>query len=367
MKKKRFYSALTLLIIASFLIVTMNNCRKTNEYPVDMENLTDQTALIEKSKAMQEHVLAFKTKMEYYWDNPNLKTGGELYTADSAVLEIESLLNYDFCYTDIECTQKTFELSEVAMPLDEIEKINDLDLMQVYYDKIIDTLQAQMGRVNYSNMKLLLVDLEKTGTDSNGDAIVSVGALIGNEEPLNSPSSSETGWHYGFQVGNCDGSGNPFEGVWDAALELQITIHGSLWTAPPPGFIRRFDVVYTKEIIYPNVPEYRTDDDVEDNYLDYDIFYATNSLSGYPITSDTRCVSSDIEIPHYINSYNSIIADVRENKSIELGVTLSYINNIIEANTNYNEDYIKHLFMFQLGETWLVPVGSLEIENILMH
>ena len=112
---------------------------------------------------MQDHILDFKKRMEFYRDNPNVKSGGELYTADSAVIELERLLNFNFCYTNIECDQKTYETSEVIMPLDDLLKINDPNLMQVYYNKTIDTIQAQMGRVNYGNMKLLLVDIEVTG------------------------------------------------------------------------------------------------------------------------------------------------------------------------------------------------------------
>jgi len=123
------------------------------------------------------------------------------------------------------------------MPLDDLEKISDPKLTEVYYNKIIDTIQAQMERVDYENMILLLVDLEQTGADSNGDAIVSVGALIGNEGSISSPTTIESGWYFGFQGGNCEGSNNPYEGVWDAALELQGIIHASLWTAPPQDML----------------------------------------------------------------------------------------------------------------------------------
>ena len=364
---KKFLKTATLLIITSLVITTMNNCNKTNPGVVAVENQNDFTELIEKSKAMQEHVLTFKTKMKYYHDNPNLKSGGEKYTAPDVVLELESLINFTFCYTDIECNKKTFVTSEIIMPLDDLEKISDPKLTEVYYNKIIDTIQAQMERVDYENMILLLVDLEQTGADSNGDAIVSVGALIGNEGSISSPTTIESGWYFGFQGGNCEGSNNPYEGVWDAALELQGIIHASLWTAPPPGYVRRYNVLYTESITEPNQAKYRTDNDPEDNFLDYDIFYATNSLINYPINGDTRCVSSNVEIPHYISSYTNVLSTAREDASNEMGITLSYIECIIEGNTNIAEDYIKHYFFINFGETWLVSVGGIEIEDILNY
>jgi len=50
-----------------------------------------------------------------------------------------------------------------------------------------------------------------------------------------------------------------------------------------------------------------------------------------------------------------------------MGITLSYIECIIEGNTNIAEDYIKHYFFINFGETWLVSVGGIEIEDILNY
>ena len=308
---------------------------------------------------MQEHILGFKANMKYYHDNPNLKDGGALHTAPDAVYELESLLNFTFCHTDIECNKKTFVTSEIIMPLDEIAKINDTKLAEVYYYKIIDTIQAQMERIDYQNMKLLLVDLEQTGTDSNGDAIVSIGALIGNEGTIMIPSS-EYGWWYGFLGGTCDPNNNY---AWDAAKDLQATINSFLVPAPPPGYIRKFSVLFTKEIFTPNIPLYRTENDVLDNYLDYKIFYASNSIPNFPITDDVKCVSTDIEIPFYLSSYTSIIDTIIEEQSGIQQINMSFIICIVDGRKDETETFIQHDFHFQIGRRWLVP-DSIIIEDI---
>ncbi len=188
MKNKKLPAAFVAAVLFILTFVVVQSCQKTTD---GREAVV--TGLDDESAAVRQHILAFKAKMEYYRQNPDLKSTGTSYTADSATLEIESLINFDFCYTNIECNQKTFETSQVTMPLDEYDSINDPNLMDVYYDKAIDTVQAQMGRVNYTNMKLLLVDREVSGYESNGDAIISVGSLIGNDQ--NIVFHNDNWWH----------------------------------------------------------------------------------------------------------------------------------------------------------------------------
>ena len=336
MKKKRFYSVLALLIIASFLIVTMNNCRKPKHEVINNENQTDYEALIEKSKAMQGHILAFKAKMEYYRDNPDLKTGGEFYTADSAVLEIESLINYDSCFASIECNQKTFEISEITLPLDDIEKINDPDLMQVYYDKVMDTIQAQMDRVNYSNMKLLLVDLENTGTNSNGDAIISVGTLIGRGVV---PSLYDDNWWYGEYGGLC-GTGQ--YAPEDGASQLDYKVTKVMLPDPPSGANWWFRNITSTYIIPTSDPLNQP----PTNYLDYKIFYATTA-GGLVINYDVKCMSY-YEMDFYKNHYVDY-AQAEESTNRKFARCWIHGNNY-----SLPEYHIQHDYTIFVGERFII-------------
>jgi hypothetical protein len=341
------------LVIAMLMVVTMNNCSKTDPCSAEMENPNDQTELIEKSEAMQDHILAFKSKMEYYRDNPNIKAGGQLYTADSGTLELETLLNFDFCYTGIECSKKKFETSEIIMPLDDVEKITDPKLMEVYYNKIIDTIQAQMTRVNFSNMKLLMVDLEVTGTDINGDAIISVGSLIGAQYSL--PPTTEIGWWFGCLGGNCEGPGNDYEGEIDATKILESNILAWMFPAPPPGKIRKkTDIVYIG--LTPPEEYWLKPEAQRTNYKDSKIFTAHDDYG--TITDDTRCLSSDDEILFYSPKYSQVINyeegiyNNANNKDYEFTNLIIFDNQEL----NQNQDHIKiwHDIGIFLGNVWLI-------------
>jgi len=286
---------------------------------------------------MQEHVLTFKTKMKYYHDNPNLKDGGVFYTAPDAVIELESLLNYDSCFTGLECNKKTFITSEIIMPLDELEKINDPKLTEVYYNKIIDTIQAQMGRVDYENIILLLVDLEQTGTDVNGDAIVSVGAaLIGNQQIAT--ILDDDNWWYGENLGLC-GTGQ--YAPEDAATQLDIRVTNNLLPTPPTGANWCFRNVATT-YINPTQDPLTTN---FDNYLDYKIFYATEAVT--PITDTEKCLEM-FEMNFYLNYYIDYAEDY------EISANRDFCFCLISGNPYGNPYRIQHDYYIFVGERFIM-------------
>jgi len=130
-----FFTLATATILFGGIMLT-NSCSKQD----NSMNIVDKQLLAE-SKAMTERVLDFKQRMEYYHDNPGLKDGGQLYTAPEAMLELETLLNYTFCHTGMNCPIVETGYSEVVMPLNELSKIADPRLSQLYYEEIIDSIQ----------------------------------------------------------------------------------------------------------------------------------------------------------------------------------------------------------------------------------
>jgi hypothetical protein len=351
----------TILLITTLLtgILCVSSCKKEH-----VKQVPEASVIDENNEAILAHIQDFKSRMENHKANPGLKSG-TLYTPPDAVEEVEALINFNFCYTDISCNKKSFEKTEVTMPLDELGKIGESRLAQLYYEEIIDSIQARMLDVNYPNMKLLLVDLEQTGTDSNGDAIIGIGALIGNEGSFNITGDVD-GWWYGNLDGTCE-ENDTLQGTWDAASELQSTIYATLVPAPPPGYVRRTSVLYTEEITMPNQPKYRKENDVMDNFMDFKIYYASNNISGFPITDSVRCVSDDYEIPNYLSSYTEVINNVIEEQSTIHQINMSFINCIVEGYDFENETYIQHNFFFQIGKRWFIPTAEIEIENILSY
>ncbi len=321
-------------------VVLTTSCNKTTENPDVKSGDEDYTELIEKSKAMQEHVEAFKEKMEYYRDNAGVKSGGQLYSADEAVTELESLLNYNFCYTGIECNKKSFVTSEVLMPLDDIQRINDPELMIVYYDKVIDTIQAQMNRVNYCNMKLLLVDIEVAQYDSNGDAVISIGALIGNET---TSILQNDAWIFGKNEGLCVTGWYNDE---DAATQLCTRVTNSMYVDPPSGYIWTFGDPHDQTISPLDHPLWTAS--THNNYLDYKIFYAEDAFytpnTTLIIGDDEECLSA-YEMSFYEAHYISFAEEVEDNYSQDFSYCLNDGN---EYNVG-NHHYIQHDYTIYVG------------------
>jgi len=331
------------IVVFTGLTLIMANCQKQQESQIQNNPIDEQ------SREVMQHILDFKARMEYYKQNPNLKAGGETYTADSAALELESLLNFDFCYTDIECNKKTFETSEVILPLDILERINDPNLMQVYYDKVIDTIQAQMGRVNYSNMKLLLVDLEVSGYNSNGDAIVSVSSLIGNEQNVVLHNDS---WMYGENLGMC-GTGN--YAPEDAAKQLDKRVTINMQEQPPSGgrwYFTNIEPLYC-------VPTQDQLDPIPNNHRDYKIYYATSTVG--LIDDNVKCLSLS-DMVFYENHY----VDYAEAFEITSGKYFNYCNIAGNPYLNYQNDldHIQHDYYIYVGNRFVEYVE--DIGDILL-
>jgi hypothetical protein len=328
-------------LIVSALIVTIR-CSKDSNDPI--VNGSEQMQFA--SDTYLEQVLSFKARMEFYRDNPDLKTGGLTYPADTATQELETLINYEFCYTDIECNTRTMEISELIMPLNIYQRINDPELMQVYYGKVIDSIQAQMERVSFSNKRLLLVDLEFDGIDANGDAIISIRSIVGNQMTLT--LHQPTGWWFGNFGGTCD---HNFIGERDATTEIHNEIYYFIqFPAPPPGKKYVKDNIITLDAITPDDPgNWLVDPPYRDNYLDNKLFIADHlygTIGDYQL-----CVTDHDEMPFYIDQYNLLIGN--EEYSSGLDMTEFVIEDYQTVSGN-NYTKIWHEMTITLGDVYLI-------------
>ncbi|MDP3461566.1 MAG: hypothetical protein Q8S18_02130 [Bacteroidales bacterium] len=312
--------------------------------------------LLAESQAMTEKVLAFKQRMEYYRDNPGLKSGGLRYTADSAAQAMEELINFTYCHTDIVCNKKVVMISDLLMPLDDIYKISDPDLMEVYYNKVKDTIRAQMLRTDFDNMKLLLVMLELDGIDANRNAIIKVRSVVGNH--LISPVlTSENGYWYGELYGDCQN----FNAGVDATTILVDDLNFLFFPSPAPGYrLKKVPMILLPPLSaedYWIVPE-----ESRDNFQDSKIFIA-KSIYG-TITDDTKCLSSDnllyLEMEFYHDQYRDLILELEENYDMDLCDV-----NIFDKNRLINNSLqIEHEIELFLGKV-LIIVSEWDVTDIL--
>ncbi len=354
MKKTTF---LFVFILLAAGIVWLNSCQKENAVQQPQNTtVTDEAA----NEAMLQHILDFKQRMENCKAHPGLRDG-ESFTAPDAVYELEALLNFNFCYTGITCNKKEFVTSQVTMPLDEMGEIGESKLAQLYYDEIIDSIQARMlSLTGYDNMKLLLVDLKQTGTDENGDAVVQINALVGNEKSVS--STDEVGYWYGELMGTCQHEGL---GITDATVVLTNDIYFYNFPAPPPGKRRVKTDIITLPVYKPEdyflVPE-----NERDNFEDSRLFYA-NDIYG-TITDDTRCLSGysgDVsEMTFYLDSYQQFIDDAEVENNLDLTeCTISWYYHITDENI---QDRIWHELTITLGHVWLVD-DAVPVDDILAY
>ena len=348
MKTKHIiFSLLAVFAFASALF--FNACKKDAVSEAIEQYTQISQEEMEASKAMTDHILEFKERMEYYRDNPNIKSGGIKYAANEAVIELESQLNFNYCYTDIEFIERIQSYSEVIMPLDALFEIWESDLSIHYFDDVIVALQDHMTLSGFSNKKLMIVDLELNGFNTNGDAMIGVNSLIANQGTLTT-AISEDGWWYGYKEGSCavPPEPDPWAGIWDAALDIQSDLRFANIPAPPPGKIRRTNLIHTEGPLEANLIDYRTPNDILDNYMDYRVFYATSSLINYPITDETKCLSYDIEMPFYLQEYDAFIGE------FETVYSLEFIDCIVEGKTDDIESFIQHDYTIYLGDVWFI-------------
>jgi hypothetical protein len=343
----------TLLSIAIVIgLIWLNSCKKEN-----LKQTSETSVVDEENEVILEHILDFKSRMEYHKANPGLKSG-TLYTPPDAVEEVEALINFNFCYTDISCNKKTFEKTEVTMPLDELGKIGESRLAQLYYEEIIDSIQARMLDVNYPNMKLLLVDLEQTGTDSNGDAIISIGSLLGVERNISS-YETEQGWWYGNLEGTC---AYDFFGEIDAAKVMQWDLMAIHTPLPPAGWILKKKTIQTLDPIDPS-DNFLVPVNERNNYLDAKLFYA-NRIYG-TITEEVRCLSGDPEMDFYLSHSNDFIQQAEDSTG------LTFTDCTVQDYSIYDNDVyseIWHELQIHVGNVWFVQPGiEWEVEDILAY
>ncbi len=336
--RKSTIISLTLILAAGLL--WLNGCKKETAVQQQNTTVTDNEA----NEAMLQHVLNFKQRMEYSYKHPEMRDG-ESFTAPDAVYELEALLNFNFCYTDIEVNKKRFVSTQITMPLDDMGKIGESKLAQLYYEAIIDSIQARMLSITgFDNMKLLLVDLQQTGTADNGDAIVSIGALVGNEGNVVLHNDS---WWYGKLKGNCSFE---YPGT-DAAKQLEVRVSNAKIPEPPEGCRWWYNNVDTLLL---NPLDYQIDS-TPDNYEDYAIYYASDDIED-GLTFEVKCLSL-VEMTFYENEYIEIATD------IEIQYSKDFAACIIDGNnySNNNVIYIQHDYQIIIGLRFLTCLDGDDI------
>ncbi len=245
-------------------------------------------------------VLKFKQRMDFVRNNPEYKDGEQM-SADSAVFYMEAAMNFVYGYNNLPDGKIEIKTSVIDFPDDEI--LNSGQIASKL-NEIVQTVAGQYNEIQLSDKHLSAVDLKITGNGEDRKLEVT-SATKGGEGSDDIPHD----WWYGGNAGTCDNS-NIFEG--DAAQQLQTRVSKKFKEYPPEGCTYLFYLIDTKEIDKQEiVDDYinPADETPEDNYLDYLVFYANEQNTPNAWVDSVKCISANIEMPFYDNSYTQIVSD----------------------------------------------------------
>ncbi|MDT8392924.1 MAG: hypothetical protein RQ761_03710 [Bacteroidales bacterium] len=289
------------MLAISTLFVSIQCSKETNEQQFSS---TDQ--LIQESEAMTAHILAFQEKLEYYRDNPSLKSSENKYVLD-AINDWEATINMLYCHSYQEISEIAVFDTIIPIPLIPGDSMEMTDVSERYYNAILASVQTNYYvDAPFANQILVVVDLEPVPTYDS----VLVNTWIGNTLVVSHPPDD---WLYGDLEGTC---GNQlYYGESDAAKQSANYVRNIFYEDPPSGNNWYFINIQT---IYANPLDKDENDDFlylnpddgipNDNYKDYLIFYAAQIIP--PGLVDTvKCLESYPELHFYKQSYVDLTQD----------------------------------------------------------
>lgn len=231
-------------------------------------------------------IKSFRDKVSYLRENPGYKSG-ESYTADSALWLLEATINYSHTFPNDYYGQLITDTLNLTLATNDAGEV-DMNELALKYDEMKASISTVYHSKAIDNKGLVLVNLEDVSFKSD-EVNIEVVAVTGertNEIP-NPPAPGGPfwigdNWWYGEGQGLC--SENNSDGS-DAAKQLKLAIHeefSNLEHQTTMLNLQYFDIKGGDPRIK------RTDwNDVEDNHLDYLLYFASDNLG---ISDDTLCV-----------------------------------------------------------------------------
>jgi len=149
--------------------------------------------------------------MAYYRENPNMKGSEQLLQIDSTILDWEATINLTYCHAYLDLGEMVVFDTILDIPLVEGDSIKVAKASEKYYDNILESIQDKYFMAEFTEKRLVSVDLEPVnGGDSLWISLV-VGNPIFPATPLNS-------WYFGEKEGVC--LTNQYSTEMDAAIVL---------------------------------------------------------------------------------------------------------------------------------------------------
>ncbi len=196
--QKKLILGLTIITVVSFLFFTLNSCNKEQVFSGNTEIQSSMSKLTPKERVDYFRSVVDKTQLES-------RDEGQTYTAEEAVLGVETLLNYD--YDDF---TKRYNNSDVKRDTITISKNNgviDDNVIADLNDAVLDIMQCHFANIDSTNKKEMFVDLYNVSENSQ-EFQVGVTNVVGFFPTVIWPNTATFGpgddWKANY--GKCDGT-----------------------------------------------------------------------------------------------------------------------------------------------------------------
>jgi hypothetical protein len=218
-KMKKLYFNLTILSAIGMLLFF--SCSKESEQKDTGQQKVFQPS--EQDVLIEGKILAFKQKLEYTRENPNLKSGEADLTIEEAVWNIEALVNYTYADASAEYETLINDQINITVNLSD-SKVAFYDAVNTY-DNIVDSIAVKFNQIQSEEKYLIVVDVSVIETD--GETVTfGIDPGIGTDGPpgwFNDFGPTDY-WFYGQLDGKCDqyigqGIGS------DAAEQIQFKVN----------------------------------------------------------------------------------------------------------------------------------------------
>ncbi|MEI8047019.1 MAG: hypothetical protein WCI92_06550 [Bacteroidota bacterium] len=218
-----------------------------------------------------------------------LKSGEKMYL-DSALYYIGSTLNYKYGFSAEPFNKLTLDTVYVNIPYIAAEgKTYIVDALQGY-NLTVDQLRLKYQNISSSKKFLIGCVIQNAGmTSNNSSIIVRVIGQFGSDQPT-APISYDAAYWWERNSYKCDGTGE--EG---APNRIDADINFAKRPIPAPGYKVVFTDLIIEQDAFSNPDDFRTPNDVEDNFCDYKLYYASSQVG--PLTSEVGCLGEDAAHP----------------------------------------------------------------------
>ncbi len=236
-----------------------------------------------------------------------MEKSSETMPLDSIFWYIDATLNYKYGFATEESEKLQLDTVMVSIPLVKGGQAVYVNDALTAYNTAVELLKAKYIAIQESTKFLKVCVIQNAGMTPDNNAIVL--RVIGQfgTGALTAPAPGSTSYWWERDSYDCNqiqmGKGAP--NIFDAYLTDALRARESA------GIRLIYTNLKIEEAAFAAPTQFRTPNDVLDNYCDYKLFYAASSVS--PITDETMCLVAGIlhqqpsEMSYYPAAMRSVI------------------------------------------------------------